>query len=68
MTRRVILATLIVVLGAIITVVALRDGLAFSFPLLLGVLLLADGALRFYMLAQDARAPSEHEEREPSRG
>ena len=53
MPRRLILATIILALGVIITAVNLRDGLTLSFPLLLGVLLLADGALRFAMLRQD---------------
>ena len=53
MPRRLILATIILTLGVIITAVNLRDGLALSFPLLLGVLLLVDGALRFAMLRQD---------------
>ena len=53
MPRRLILATIILVLGVIITAVNLRDGLTLSFPLLLGVLLLVDGALRFAMLRQD---------------
>ncbi len=67
MTRRLILATLIFALGAIITIFTLRDGVAFSFPLLLGVLLLADSALRVYVLTQDARGSSEHEPGRPSR-
>lgn len=47
MNRRLVLAVLITALGAIITAVNLRGGLEFSFPLLLGVLLVADGLLRF---------------------
>ncbi len=46
MTRRALFAALILALGALITLVNLRDGIEFSFPLLLGVLLLADGVLR----------------------
>lgn len=58
MTRRPILATVIIALGAMITVVSVMDSLRLSFPLALGLLLLADGALRFYMLTQDARESS----------
>ena len=62
MTRRLLLAAVITALGAIITLVTLGDGLRFSFPLLLGVLLLADGALRFYMLAEEARGAEQEPE------
>lgn len=55
MTRRLVLATVLIALGAVITVLTIMDGLRLSFPLALGLLLLADGALRFYMVAQDAR-------------
>jgi hypothetical protein len=72
MSRRMLLAGAITVLGAILTLVNLRHGIAFSFPLLLGLLLLADGILRFYMLAADADAAAEQQadttaERDPVR-
>jgi hypothetical protein len=64
MSGRMLLAALITALGAAITLVNLRDGLTFSFPLLLGVLLLADGLLRFSMLTADERGPVERQEDE----
>jgi len=63
MSRRTILAAVITTLGVLITLINLRGGLALSFPLLLGLLLIADGALRFAMLRQDtgkAESPGEH--------
>jgi hypothetical protein len=67
-----LLAGVITALGVLLTLVNLRDGVSFSFPLLLGLLLLADGVLRFYMLATDADAPAERQadsttERGPAR-
>jgi|RhiMetdeSRZDD1v2_1073273.scaffolds.fasta_scaffold1205366_2 hypothetical protein len=46
MNSRIILAVLITALGAVIAAVNLREGVEFSFPLLLGLLLVADGLLR----------------------
>jgi len=53
MSGRMLLAALITALGALIALVNLRNGLSFSVPLLLGVLLLADGVLRFMMITRD---------------
>jgi hypothetical protein len=64
MTRRALLATLITALGALITLLSVRDGITFSFGLLLGLLLLADGALRFALLSQDE---AEHANQRPDR-
>ena len=55
MSRRLLLAVGITAVGALITFATLRGGLSLSIPLLLGVLLLVDGALRFSMLGEDAR-------------
>jgi hypothetical protein len=55
MSGRLLLAAAITVVGALITFANLRGGLELSIPLLLGVLLLVDGALRLSMLAQDGR-------------
>lgn len=46
MNSRIILAVLITALGAVIAAVNLREGVEFSFPLLLGLLLVAVGLLR----------------------
>jgi hypothetical protein len=59
MSGRMLLAALITALGVAITLVNLRDGLTFSFPLLLGVLLLADGILRFSMLTRNVDESAE---------
>ena len=59
MSGRMLLAVLITALGAAITLVNLRNGLAFSFPLVLGLLLLADGVLRFSMLSDHDQEPVE---------
>jgi hypothetical protein len=51
MTRQVVIAAVVGVLGAILTLASLADGLRLTNPaLLLGVLLLADAVLRFLML------------------
>src|SRR5215211_1210030 len=55
MSGRLLLAAAITGVGALIAFANLRGGLSLSIPLLLGVLLLVDGALRFSMLGQDAR-------------
>ena len=47
-----ILAISITLLGVLVTYLNLRDGIAFSFPLVLGLLLLADGVIRFLLLDQ----------------
>jgi hypothetical protein len=62
MNGRLLLAILITALGAVITAANLRGGLEFSFQLLLGVLLVADGLLRFAMLRDDAVSPQPHAE------
>lgn len=61
MSRPTLLAVVITVLGVLITLYNLRDGLQLSFALLLGVLLIADGALRFAMLSQEhTEQPQSH--------
>jgi len=51
MTRQVVIATVVGVLGAVMTLASVADGLQLTNPaLLLGVLLLADAVLRFMML------------------
>ena len=61
MSRRTLLAVVITVLGVLITLYNLRDGLQLSFALLLGVLLIVDGALRFAMLSQEhTERPESH--------
>jgi hypothetical protein len=59
MTRRTVLAWLLTALGVLITLFSLRDGLQLSFTLLLGVLLIADGAIRFALISQERTAPSD---------
>ena len=54
MTRRAFFAAAITALGVLVTLVNLRGGLAFSFGLLLGLLLVADGVIRFAMLSPEA--------------
>jgi len=44
------LAALALVFGALLTISNVADGVQFSFPLLLGLLLLADGVLRLMSL------------------
>lgn len=46
MLRSNVLPIILLVLGTLITLYNLAGGLHFSFPLLLGLLLLADGVLR----------------------
>ena len=51
MTRQVVIAAVVGVLGAIVTVASVAGGIRLTNPaLLLGVLLLADAVLRFMML------------------
>jgi uncharacterized protein (DUF58 family) len=61
MTRRAVFAAILTALGILITLYSLRDGIHLSFVLLLGLLLIADGILRFALLSQD------HAERSESR-
>ena len=49
MNRQSVLTWLVLALGVLITVVKLRNGLEFSFMLVLGVLLVADGVLRLLL-------------------
>lgn len=58
MIRRLLLAIVVLALGVLVTLANLRDGLAFSFPLLLGLLLLADGGLRLAMQRQERDRPA----------
>jgi hypothetical protein len=58
MSRRTALAALLTALGVLITLFSLRDGLHLSFTLLLGVLLIADGAIRFALISQERAPPS----------
>lgn len=46
MARSTVLPFVLLALGALITLYNVAGGLRFSFPLLLGLLLLADGVLR----------------------
>jgi hypothetical protein len=59
MSRRTIIAALLLALGVLITLFSLRDGIHLSFTLLLGVLLIADGAIRFALNAQEPAKPSD---------
>jgi len=59
MSRRILLAVIVTVLGLLITLFNLRGGFHLSFALLLGVLLIADGVLRFAMLSQERAERSE---------
>jgi uncharacterized membrane protein HdeD (DUF308 family) len=59
MSRRAVIAALLTVLGVLITLVGLRDGLHLSFTLLLGLLLIADGIIRFALISQERTKPSD---------
>ena len=52
MLGRTLFALIVLALGVLITVVNLAGGLRFSFPLLLGLLLIADGVLRLMSLPE----------------
>ena len=58
MSRRTVIAALLTALGVLITLFSLRDGLHLSFTLLLGVLLIADGVIRFALISQERTTPS----------
>ena len=58
MSRRTAIAALLTALGVLITLFSLRDGFQLSFTLLLGVLLIADGAIRFALISQERTRPS----------
>lgn len=57
MSRRTIIAALLLTLGVLITLFSLRGGVHLSFTLLLGVLLITDGAIRFALNAQEPAKP-----------
>jgi uncharacterized membrane protein HdeD (DUF308 family) len=59
MSRRAVIAALLTVLGVLITLVGLRDGLHLSFTILLGLLLIADGIIRFALISQERTKPSD---------
>ena len=67
MARQVTVASLVFIAGAVITLVNLRGGLRLSFPLVLGLLLLADGVLRFLLLprtSSEFKVPRSKSERQ----
>ncbi|MGE3600117.1 MAG: hypothetical protein AB7N70_31710 [Dehalococcoidia bacterium] len=59
MSRRAAFAALLLALGLLITLISLRDGVHLSFVLLLGLLLIADGAIRFALISQERTKPSD---------
>jgi hypothetical protein len=59
MSRRTVIAALLSALGVLITLFSLRDGLQLSFTLILGVLLIADGAIRFALIPEERAKPSD---------
>ena len=59
MSRRTVIAALLTALGVLITLISLRNGLQFSFVLLLGLLLIADGVIRFALISQEHTEPSD---------
>lgn len=59
MSRRTVIAALLSALGVLITLFSLRDGLQLSFTLVLGVLLIADGAIRFALISEERTTPSD---------
>jgi hypothetical protein len=59
MSRRAVIAALLAVLGVLITLISLRDGFHLSFVLILGILLIADGAIRFALISQERTKPSD---------
>jgi hypothetical protein len=59
MSRRAVIAALLAALGVLITLISLRDGFHLSFTLILGVLLVADGAIRFALISQEHTEPSD---------
>jgi hypothetical protein len=65
MNRQTVIAIVVLALGVLITFANLQDGLRFSFPLMLGVLLLADGALRLAALDEEGTDASS---RQPAEG
>ena len=56
MNQRLFLAVGALLLGAVVTLASVTDGLRFSWPLVLGLLLLADGVLRFLALREEPEA------------
>jgi hypothetical protein len=59
MSRRTVIAALLTALGVLITLISLRNGLQISFVLLLGLLLIADGVIRFALISQENTEPSD---------
>jgi hypothetical protein len=57
MSRRTIFAALLTAGGVLITLIGLRDGLHLSFLLVLGVLMIADGVIRFALISQERAEP-----------
>lgn len=56
MTQGLLFAVGALLLGAVVTLASLTDGPRFSWPLVLGILLLVDGVLRVLALRDEARA------------
>ena len=56
MNQRLFLAAGALLLGAVVTLASVTDGLRFSWPLVLGLLLLADGVLRLLALREEPEA------------
>jgi hypothetical protein len=59
MSRRALIAAVITAAGVLITLINLRNGLHFSFALVLGLLLIADGVIRFALMSQERTDPSD---------